>query len=59
VLSPLVIGAVTDAAGNNMTVAFLVVSVTVLVGGLFWMNGARFLDADTKAAALAAKNDRN
>jgi hypothetical protein len=29
------------------------------VGGLFWMNGARFLDADTKAAALAAKNDRN
>lgn len=58
VLSPLVIGAVTDAAGNNMTVAFLVVSVTVLLGGLFWIWGARYLDADTKAAALAFEQEQ-
>jgi len=58
VLSPFVIGAVTDASGNKMTPAFLLVSVTVLIGGVFWMIGARFLDADTKAAALAAQNER-
>lgn len=47
VLSPLVIGVITDATGKNMTLAFLVVSVMVLIGGILWMIGARHLDADT------------
>lgn len=47
VMSPLAIGAITDATGNNMTAAFLVVSFMVLVGGIAWLFGARHLDADT------------
>jgi hypothetical protein len=47
VFSPLAIGAITDAAGKNMTVAFLVVSVMVLLGGLLWIFGSRYLDEDT------------
>lgn len=52
VISPLVIGAVSDATGS-MTIAFLVVSVVVLFGGVFWMMGAPFLARDTAAAAAA------
>ncbi|MBS1999771.1 MAG: MFS transporter [Cyanobacteria bacterium SZAS LIN-2] len=48
VLSPLAIGAITDAAGNNMTIAFLVVSLLVLVGGIVWLAGAKHLDEDTR-----------
>jgi MFS family permease len=48
VLSPVAIGAITDAAGNNMTLAFLVVSVLVLFGGLVWLFGAKHLDDDTR-----------
>jgi MFS transporter, Spinster family, sphingosine-1-phosphate transporter len=46
VISPLVIGAVTDATGS-MNIAFVVVSLTVLVGGVLWLIGARFLARDT------------
>jgi MFS family permease len=48
VLSPVAIGAITDAAGNNMTLAFLVVSVLVLFGGLVWLFAAKHLDEDTQ-----------
>jgi MFS family permease len=51
VLSPVAIGAVTDAAGNNMTFAFLIVSVLVLVGGLIWLAGAKHLDEDTRVVS--------
>jgi MFS family permease len=50
VLSPLVIGAITDASGKNMNVAFLFVSATVLLGGVFWLWGARYLAQDTSLA---------
>jgi MFS family permease len=50
VLSPLVIGAITDASGKNMNVAFLFVSVTVLLGGVLWLWGARYLARDTALA---------
>jgi len=48
VLSPFAIGAITDATGNNMTFAFLVVSLLVLVGGIAWLRGSKHLDEDTR-----------
>jgi MFS family permease len=47
-ISPPVMGAVKDAADLNA--AFYVVSVTVLIGGLFWLWGARYLQRDTELA---------
>src|SRR5205814_10449186 len=44
VISPLAIGAITDASGKDMNVAFLFVSGPVLLGGILWMAGARFLE---------------
>jgi hypothetical protein len=52
VISPLVIGAITDASGQNMNLAFLLVSGLILVGGLLWLWGARFLETDTKIAPM-------
>ncbi len=51
VLSPVAIGAITDASGNNMTFAFLTVSVLVLIGGLVWLSGSKHLDEDTRVVA--------
>ncbi|HND67768.1 MAG TPA: MFS transporter [Candidatus Obscuribacter sp.] len=53
VLSPLVIGAVTDATGS-MSTAFLVVSVLILAGGITWLFASRHLDEDT---ALVSKHE--
>jgi MFS transporter, Spinster family, sphingosine-1-phosphate transporter len=50
VISPLVIGAITDASDKNMNIAFLFVSATVLLGGVFWLCGARYLARDTALA---------
>jgi MFS family permease len=50
VISPLVIGAITDASGGNMNLAFLVVSAMIFVGGLLWLWGARYLEQDTLMA---------
>jgi MFS family permease len=52
VISPLVIGAITDASGQDMTLAFLLVSALILVGGLFWLWGARYLERDTIMAPM-------
>jgi MFS family permease len=46
VISPLVIGAISDATGS-MNTAFVVVSLTVLVGAVLWLFGMRFLAKDT------------
>ena len=51
VVSPLIIGVITDATGKNMTLAFLVVSVLVLAGGIVWLFGAKHLDEDTRAVS--------
>ncbi len=51
VLSPLVIGALADAHGNDMNFAFKIVSYLVLIGGIVWLLGAPFLAADEKNAA--------
>jgi MFS family permease len=52
VISPLVIGAVTDASGKNMNMAFLVVSFAILLGGIFWLAGTRYLERDTALAPM-------
>lgn len=49
VISPLVIGAITDASGS-MNIAFLCVSATVLLGGVLWLCGMRYLERDTALA---------
>src|SRR5262249_18106946 len=50
VISPLIIGAITDANHGNMNVAFFVVSAMVLVGGLLWLVGIPYLARDTELA---------
>jgi MFS family permease len=47
VISPLVIGVVTDAYDKNMNVAFLGMSGVMAFGGLLWMWGAKYLADDT------------
>lgn len=49
VISPPIIGAINDIA--NLHTAFLVVSCSIPIGGLIWVLGARFLDADTARAS--------
>ncbi len=46
-ISPPLIGAIRDR--SNMNVAFLTVSVTMLIAGALWFWGAKFLPADTAA----------
>jgi MFS family permease len=50
VISPLVIGAITDASHGNMDLAFGVVSALIFLGGLLWLWGARYLQHDTLMA---------
>lgn len=64
VISPLVIGAITDASRGitfaaaensdpntgNMNLAFLVVSTMIFLGGLLWLCGTRYLEHDTREA---------
>jgi MFS family permease len=47
-ISPPVMGAI--AGVWNLDVAFLVVSVTVLIGGFLWLWGSRYLARDTERA---------
>ncbi len=49
-ISPPLIGGLTDATGGNMNIGFLVVGVMILIGGIFWIIGARYLDRDTQLA---------
>jgi MFS family permease len=52
-ISPPLIGAI--AGHTNMNVAFGVVSATVLLSGLLWLRGMRYLPSDTAAVELAAE----
>lgn len=51
VTSPPLIGVIRDR--SNMNIAFLVVSVTMLVAGVLWFWGAKFLARDTEAVEAA------
>jgi Arabinose efflux permease len=50
-LAPPLIGAVADQ--TNMNVAFLVVSATMLLAGVLWLIGVKYLPADTNAVEAA------
>lgn len=49
-ISPAIIGNISDRAKGNMNVGFGVVSVAILLAGLFWLWGARYLGRDTELA---------
>jgi MFS family permease len=49
-ISPPLIGAINDLAGGNMNAGFMAISITILISGLFWLAGARYLDRDTALA---------
>jgi MFS transporter, Spinster family, sphingosine-1-phosphate transporter len=51
VISPPLIGAVAGAA--DLQTAFVLVSCSIPLGGLLWIAGSRFLDADTAKASAA------
>ena len=53
-LSPPLLGAV--AGHFDMNVAFLVVSAAMLVSGIIWLLGMKYLGADTAAAEIAAES---
>jgi MFS family permease len=51
VISPPLIGLVTDLTGGNMTLGFgLVTTAAIFFSGLFWMLGAKHLERDTALA---------
>jgi MFS family permease len=49
-LSPPLIGALSDRFQGNMNVGFIAVSGAILLGGIFWLWGARYLQRDTELA---------
>jgi MFS family permease len=59
VISPPLIGWITDLNGGNMNAGFAVVVIAIFLSGIFWMLGAKFLAADTHRVALleAAKSN--
>jgi MFS family permease len=49
-ISPPLIGKINGMAKGNMNVGFQAVSAAILVGGICWLCGARYLERDTKLA---------
>ncbi len=49
-LSPPAIGGLSDHFHGNMNIGFVAVGAVMLLGGLLWIWGARYLDADTAQA---------
>ena len=49
-ISPPLLGAV--AGHSNMNVAFLVISAAMLVSGIIWLFGMKYLAADTAAVVI-------
>ncbi|WP_428938049.1 spinster family MFS transporter [Fontivita pretiosa] len=52
-ISPPIIGRLTDHFDRNMNIGFGLVGAMMVIGGLIWLLGARYLDADTARAAAA------
>jgi MFS family permease len=53
-ISPPLIGAI--AGHTNMNIAFMVVSATVLLSGILWLRGMKYLPADTATIEIAAQS---
>jgi MFS transporter, Spinster family, sphingosine-1-phosphate transporter len=58
-VSPSLVGWVTDLAGGNMNVGFTAVTVAIALSGVLWIAGAKFLAADTAAAAEITNSQPN
>ena len=56
IMSPPLIGAIRDRW--NMNIGFLTVSGAMLVAGIFWFWGTKFLPADTATVERARPQDR-
>ena len=50
VISPPLIGKITGWANGNMNAGFMAVSVAILISGVFWLCGSKFLARDTAQA---------
>jgi MFS family permease len=57
VTSPPIIGLMADASGGNLDNGFILVSTLMLVGGLLWLWGSRYLERDTALAPLRLHGD--
>lgn len=57
-ISPPIIGYLTDRYDGNMNVGFGAVGAMMIIGGLLWLMGARYLDKDTSAAPRQLDADR-
>ena len=49
-ISPWLIGKINDKWNGDMDAGFVAISVTMLLSGLFWLAGAKFLARDTELA---------
>jgi MFS family permease len=49
-ISPWLIGRINDLWNGDMDAGFIAISITILIGGLCWLAGTRFLDRDTALA---------
>ncbi|HEV2970017.1 MAG TPA: MFS transporter [Pirellulales bacterium] len=58
-ISPPLIGGINDLAGGNMDAGFLAISITILISGLFWLFGARYLARDTELAPTRLDVEKN
>jgi MFS family permease len=58
VISPPIMGWIRDNTPNKSFVpAFIVVSLMILIGGIIWLRGARYLDEDTRLAPFRPVGD--
>jgi MFS family permease len=57
-ISPPLIGKITDLAHGDMNIGFVAVSFAILLSGLFWLWGARYLAEDTRRAPLRLEEAR-
>ncbi len=55
VISPLIIGIVSDSTGGNLNRAFLLVGAMFPVSAVFWLMGTRHLARDTAMAPTTAR----
>ncbi len=55
-ISPTIIGAISDATDGDMNKGFLFVSGMMLLSGIFWLWGARYLEQDTRLAPTRLDN---
>ena len=56
-ISPWLIGRINDLWDGDMDAGFIAISITILIGGLFWLAGTRYLARDTALAPTRLNGD--